>query len=179
MAGGEFGIVELLMKDHKDVMYLFDKCQNTQDLNEKKKLCGTIAEEISKHTFAEEQLLYPLLRNFFNRGADAEKSINEHNQLKNVLLKFCNVEPQDEAFATYLVQSLNMTKQHVQYEEDNVLPVVQERFNNDQQQHLAKFFLKLKQAGPSRPDMPPNVPKELQNSLSEFMQNPQQQVSSL
>jgi hemerythrin superfamily protein len=81
MAGGEFGFVDLIIRDHNEVKQLMQKFQNTQDHNEKKNYSTSLIESLCKHSFAEEQLLYPILKNVLKHQEDSEKSMQEHNQV--------------------------------------------------------------------------------------------------
>lgn len=71
-------IVDILIADHRNFRSLYDKVKTTQDKSEKQRLANEIIGAIAPHSSAEEQVLYPTIRNTAKDPQNADKSLQEH-----------------------------------------------------------------------------------------------------
>lgn len=74
--------VEILTTDHRLFRELFAKVKAAKDKPEKQRLANQIIDAIAPHSVAEEQVLYPTIRNTARDPKAADRSINEHQQVR-------------------------------------------------------------------------------------------------
>jgi hemerythrin superfamily protein len=118
--GGD--VIEELTADHREVDDLFDRIEQVApDASERKRLVDHVTIELVRHLVAEEEHLYPAVRDHVPRGnALADKEIADHARVE-VLLKDLEGRDVDALDFNHLVLKLRTeVKAHAQDEEDNL-----------------------------------------------------------
>ncbi|HZW42239.1 MAG TPA: hemerythrin domain-containing protein [Agromyces sp.] len=114
-------IVDLLKQDHRGVKDLFAKFENTQESS----IADEICEELELHTAAEEQFVYPALREGVSGGdALADKAEHEHAEAKQLIgrIKRTSAAEHLSEVVSELEQAI---EHHVEEEESTVFPKMQ------------------------------------------------------
>lgn len=122
--------VELLKEDHKKVSRLFQKVKATEE-SEHKELFEQIKAELDVHTHIEETIFYPALK----EDGDEElkditlEGIEEHHQAKIFLRELASLADESEKFEPKLKVLMEDIDHHVQEEEGQMFPMVEEQFD--------------------------------------------------
>jgi hemerythrin superfamily protein len=137
--------VELLKEDHKKVDKLFQSVKATPD-GDHKDLFEQIKAELDVHTHIEETIFYPKL---IKDGNDELKDIvlegiEEHRQAKMFLKELAALADESEKFDPKMKVLMEDIGHHVQEEEGQMFPMVQEQFDEFTLQQLGKEMEKEK-----------------------------------
>jgi len=112
---------EVLQAEHREVAALFDRYEKSPDDH----LAHTIFTELTLHTAAEEQALYPELRRLVDGGDDmADEAEAEHGAVKALIARAYDSPPPDLAPLVQAVQ--NDVEAHVRREESEIFPDMRE-----------------------------------------------------
>lgn len=122
--------IELLKEDHDRVDKLFQKVKATEE-GEHAKIFKMIKEELDVHTHIEETIFYPVLI----KDGDEElkaitlEGIEEHRQAKMFLRELASLSDESEKFEPKLKVLMEDIEHHVQEEESEMFPMVEEQFD--------------------------------------------------
>ena len=145
----------LLKKDHRVVSGLIAALEMTPKSGStaRKKLFEQIRNSVMVHAQAEEEILYPAVRNLFVGDASiVDESYREHQTVKDLLNDLLTMDPSTEAFDTKFAQFKNNLEHHVDEEENDMFVTIMQRMSFEQQEalgrriHDRKMHLKRKRA---------------------------------
>jgi hemerythrin superfamily protein len=135
-------VAGILKKDHRVVSGLIVTLQMTPRVNGmvRKTLFDQIHNHVLVHAQAEEEILYPALRNFmFTEGqSKVDEAYREHQQVKDLLNDLSTMDPVSDAFDTKFADFKNKISHHVEEEENEMLPMLLQRMTTDQQEELGR-----------------------------------------
>jgi iron-sulfur cluster repair protein YtfE (RIC family) len=111
-------VIELLKQDHREVEQLFSKFETTQEAAVAEEICS----ELETHTAAEEQFVYPVLREGVTGGDKlADEAEQEHAEAKHIIGRVKRTR--DAEHLGELVTDLKRAiEHHVEEEEGTVFP---------------------------------------------------------
>ena len=122
--------IRLLKDDHDTVDQLFQKVKANED-GDNTGIFEKIKRELDVHAHIEETIFYPRLVEEGNE--DLKKivleGIEEHRQVKMFLRELENLVKDSEKFAPKLKVLMEDVEHHVQEEEGEMFPLVQEQFD--------------------------------------------------
>ena len=121
--------VQLLKNDHREVNALFGKVKATEDDQEKRELFLQIKTELDTHTHIEETIFYPKLKEKEELKDITLEGIEEHHQAKMFLRELSNLVDDSEKFEPKLKVLMEDIIHHVQEEEGEMFPKVEELFS--------------------------------------------------
>lgn len=155
--------ITLLTKDHREAETLFGKieaCTGNDDktLSRKRDLAEEVVTELIRHSIAEEEYLYPAVRDALPDGDQiADREISEHSEAEKTMKKLEGLSPDniefDAAFRTLVTQ----IKAHVSEEEGELFPRLQQVCTPEQLRELGGKLETAKKIAPTRPH--PSSPK--------------------
>lgn len=122
--------VELLKADHKKVNELFGKVKATE-AGEHKELFEQIKNELDIHTHIEETIFYPKLKEEEELEDIVLEGIEEHHQAKMFLRELAGLPEDSEKFEPKLKALMEDITHHVQEEEGEMFPKVEELFDEE------------------------------------------------
>jgi len=96
-------------------------------------------------------LLYPALRKTANNPQQADASLREHQEAKEVLEKIRKVKPNEADFQPLLNQLVRSIRHHVKEEESIVLPQLQEAISPEDLVSMGGHFMTAKKLAPPTP----------------------------
>ncbi|MFP5319249.1 MAG: hemerythrin domain-containing protein [Acidimicrobiia bacterium] len=100
----------------------------------------------------EEQVLYPAIRRELGDGdALADHSIEDHQQVKEVLVRLGRAGADGEETPELLAELMANVREHVREEENKIFPAVRAAANPQALEALAQALNKAKQTAPTRP----------------------------
>lgn len=133
-SGGEGAqdATEILKADHDRVDELFQKVKANEDGNNKD-VFEKIRQELEIHTHVEEHVFYPDL---LKRGDEelqkiVREGLEEHAQVKTLLVEMGSMSGDDEEFKAKLQVMMENVKHHVQEEEGEMFPMVRKQLDEE------------------------------------------------
>ncbi len=137
--------IELLKSDHDKVDLLFQKVEATEE-SEHKALFEKIREELEIHTHIEETIFYPKIKEEPELEDIVLEGIEEHHQAKIFLRELAALAKDSEKFEPKLKVLMEDIKHHVQEEEGEMFPKVEELFDASVLEELGAQMEKEKQS---------------------------------
>lgn len=124
--------IELLKADHEKVAELFEQFKANED-GDNKALFEKINAELETHTHIEETIFYPKLKE--EGDEDLQKivleGIEEHRQVKMFLKELASLSDDSEKFNPKLKVVVEDVEHHVEEEEGEMFPLVEDQFSED------------------------------------------------
>lgn len=153
-------IINLIKNDHKNVQGLFEKFRRLTAPKERYTVGTQIIKQLSIHASAEEEVLYPAIRNFTPDGYRiADHSTNEHQTVKELLYKADNMDVNDPNYVSIMLKAIEDTDHHIKEEEMDILPKFEKSVSPQTLDDLSKQFERAKDTAPTRPHpAAPNKP---------------------
>jgi hemerythrin superfamily protein len=123
MSGSQGSWADSLAAEHDAVLMIFDKMLETDETQttQRKMLLMKLGYALDKHSYAEEHVVYPALREA-NDTADAEELENEHGQVKEFLYRLNHMATDDPACIETVEEFRASVEAHARMEEDQVFP---------------------------------------------------------
>ena len=137
--------IELLKEDHNKVSRLFQKVKATEE-SEHKELFEQIREELEIHTHIEETIFYPKVKEEKELEDLVLEGIEEHHQAKIFLRELASLTEDSEKFEPKLKVLMEDIKHHVQEEEGEMFPKIEEIFDEATLEELGAEMEKEKQS---------------------------------
>ena len=123
LMGGHGNWAESLAQEHEQVLMIFDKMLATDDTQttQRKMLLMKLGYALDKHSYAEEHVVYPALREA-NERADAEELEREHGEVKEFLYRLNHMAADDPSWIDTVSQFRASVAAHAKMEEEQVFP---------------------------------------------------------
>jgi hemerythrin superfamily protein len=154
--------IVLLKNDHKEVRKLFAAFEQAGDnaLASKGKLVDKMIELLTVHTYVENEVMYPRVREMLpDLEDDVLESYEEHHVADVLVAELASMKSDDERFtakATVLIESV---RHHMKEEEDDWFPKVRQGLGRKALQQLGADILKAKEKAPRKPSQPSALKK--------------------
>ena len=160
--------IVMLKEDHKEVRALFREFQKSGTTTARKgKLVEQIIELLTVHTFIENEVMYPRVRDLLpDLEDDVLESYEEHHVADVLVMELLPMTPEDERFeakATVLIESVT---HHIEEEEQEWFPKVRERLTRTQLQEIGAELAEAKARAPRRPEQPSALKKTIDAVVS-------------
>lgn len=143
-------VTQEIKKDHDNVRDLFDRYKAATDLHEKKLIANTLIREMSIHGDAEEVSVY----NDYH-GAGLEDTVRhnkeEHADVKKKIFKAEHAFASSDSYDGVLADAVEAFLAHAVEEETAQFPQLLEMWTPEQNDQIARAFLKAREAVPRRP----------------------------
>ncbi|MEX0167876.1 hemerythrin domain-containing protein [Streptomyces sp. LMG1-1-1.1] len=146
-------VIDELMADHREVEEMFARIQAmTGTGKELRDLIDEITIELVRHSVAEEQYLYPAVREHVQDGGPmADKEIEDHGRVEKMLKQLEKMDTGDAQMSPLLQQLMNEVAAHVQDEESNLFPMLRQACTPQQLDDLGDKIRRAKAMAPTRP----------------------------
>ena len=160
--------IVMLKEDHKEVRALFREFQKSGTTDSRKgKLVEQIIELLTVHTFIENEVMYPRVRDLLpDLEDDVLESYEEHHVADVLVMELLPMTPQDERFeakATVLIENVT---HHIEEEEQEWFPKVREGLTRTQLQEIGAELAEAKARAPRRPEQPSALKKTIDAVVS-------------
>jgi hemerythrin superfamily protein len=117
----------MIRQDHKKVEGLFKKFEQTKGSQAKRRLAENAMAELEVHAALEEEIFYPAVKNEVDDGSSmVQEAIEEHQTVKQLISELKRMEEADEEFESQFSQLMENVQHHVEEEESEMLPKVEE-----------------------------------------------------
>jgi hemerythrin superfamily protein len=138
----EMRIRDLLRMDHTKVNTLFVEVQGSNDPQKIQEYFGQIYKDLSAHSAAEEQVVYPAIRSYYQ---DTQDLYNDQAEMKRMLEQIKSMNPSaTDNFKAQVQQLMQAVQAHVQQEENEMFPKISDNFSHEQEKEMATEFKRVK-----------------------------------
>ncbi|MGW2939377.1 hemerythrin domain-containing protein [Streptomyces sp. NPDC001156] len=155
-------VIEELMADHREVEEIFGRIQSmTGEGQELRDLVDEVTIELVRHSVAEEQYLYPAVREHVEGGDRiADKELRDHSRIEKLLKQLEKTNADDAEMSPLLQQLMEEVAAHVEDEENNLFPMLRQACSSEMLGDLGEKVRRAKTIAPTRPhpaapDTPP------------------------
>jgi hemerythrin-like domain-containing protein len=154
--------IVLLKKDHQEVRKLFRDFQKAGEeaTATKSRLADQIIEALTVHTYIENEVMYPRVRELLPEVEDdVLESYEEHHVADVLVMELAGMTPDDERFVPKMTVLIENVKHHMEEEEQDWFPKVREGLGRKQLQQLGDEMVEKKKKAPRRPTAPSALKK--------------------
>src|SRR5689334_19229240 len=121
--------IVLLKNDHKEIRRLFRDFEQAGDdaLKTKGRLVDRIIELLTVHTYIENEVMYPRVRELVpDLEDDVLESYEEHHVADVLVMELAAMKPDDERFTAKTTVLIENVRHHIEEEEKEWFPDVRE-----------------------------------------------------
>jgi len=154
--------IVILRNDHKAIKRLFKQFQGAgEDATEKKgEIVQRIIEELTVHTYLENECMYPEVRRLLpDLEDDVLESYEEHHVADVLTAELAVMKPDDERFDAKTTVLVETVTHHIDEEEQDWFPKVREGLGRKQLQELGARMNELREKAPRSPAQPSALKK--------------------
>ena len=154
--------IVLLKNDHKEIRRLFREFDKAGDdaTATKGRLAKKIIEELTVHTYIENEVMYPEVRKLLpDLEDDILESYEEHHVADVLVMELHMMDADAERFDAKMTVLMENVKHHMEEEEDDWFPKVRQGLGRKQLQELGAAMEKAKKKAPRSPMAPSALKK--------------------
>lgn len=151
---------ELLHRDHETVDKALEQIRSGNTGSKTRgEVTAEVVRDLSVHAAIEEQILYPVVREFMpDREADVLEDLEEHHVVKVLAKELADMSTDDPRFVPKVTVLSEIVAKHVEEEESDLFPALVDRFTADELGELGESLEQAKSLAPTRPH--PHGPDE-------------------
>ena len=156
--------IVLLKKDHKEILKTFRDFENAGEnaLKTKGKLVDKIIELLTVHTYIENEVMYPRVRELLpDLEDDIDESYEEHHVADLLVVELANMKPGDDRFDAKTTVLIENVRHHIEEEEQEWFPQVRAGLGRKQLQEIGQELLEAKKKAPKKPSHPSALKKTI------------------
>jgi hemerythrin superfamily protein len=135
----DMDIQDVIRMDHRKVDKLIAEIQNSEDANKIQEFFGQLYTDLSVHSEAEEQVVYPAVRPFYGE-TDTRELYEEQAKLKVVLDSMKSLAPTSSEFKHKLDEVKQMVGDHTRQEESTMFATISNNFSSNDTEQMATQF---------------------------------------
>ena len=154
--------IVILKDDHKQIRKVFKDFQSTEDTAtaRKGKLVDTMIELLTQHTYIENEVMYPRVRELLpDLEDDVLESYEEHHVADVLVMELAGMKPTDERFTAKTMVLIESVTHHMDEEEQEWFPQVREGLGRKALQEIGQELIEAKKKAPTRPSQPSALKK--------------------
>ena len=156
--------IVLLKNDHKQVRKPFrdfEKAGDNADAT-KGEIVDKIIELLTVHTYIENEVMYPRVRELMPEVEDdILESYEEHHVADVLVMELYAMKPTDERFTAKTTVLIENVDHHIDEEEKDWFPKVREGLGRKVLQELGADMLEAKKKAPTKPSQPSALKKTI------------------
>ena len=161
--------IVLLKADHKEIRKLFTDFENAGENAHKTKgkIVHRIIELLTVHTYLENEIMYPRVRELLPAlEEDILESYEEHHVADVLVMELYGMQPEHERFDAKTTVLIENVRHHIEEEEDEWFPKVREGLGRKQLQEIGEEMLEAKKTAPREPSQPGALKKTIDAIIS-------------
>jgi hemerythrin-like domain-containing protein len=154
--------IVLLKEDHKEVRKVFRDFESAgEDATERKgKLVEKMIELLTQHTYIENEVMYPRVRELLpDLEDDVLESYEEHHVADVLVMELAAMKPTDERFDAKTTVLIENVRHHMDEEEEDWFPKVRDGLGRNALQEIGEELLAAKKKAPTKPSQPSALKK--------------------
>jgi hemerythrin-like domain-containing protein len=156
--------IVLLKNDHKEIRKVFRDFQKAgENANATKgRLVKKMIELLTVHTYIENEVMYPRVRELMPEVEDdVLESYEEHHVADVLVMELSMMKPSDERFTAKTTVLIENVDHHIDEEEKEWFPKVREGLSRKVMQELGADMLEAKKRAPKKPSQPSALKKTI------------------
>ena len=157
--------IVLLKDEHKEIRKAFRAFNNAGEEAEARKgeLVDRIIELLTIHTYIENEVMYPRVRDLLpDLEDDVLESYEEHHVADVLVMELATLDPSDERFDAKTNVLIENVEHHMEEEEQEWFPKVRAGLGRKQLQELGAEMIETRTRAPRRPSQPGALKKVIQ-----------------
>lgn len=160
--------IVLLKQDHQEVRKQFRAFRKQgQTPVQKQGVVDTILELLTVHTYIENEVMYPRVRELLpDLEDDVLESYEEHHVADVLCLELSTMDATDERFDAKTTVLIENVEHHMDEEEQDWFPQVREGLGRKALQELGEELLAARERAPRRPEQPSAMKKAVDAVVS-------------
>lgn len=154
--------IVLLKEDHKEMRRLFREYEKAGEGAEatKERVAKKIIEELTVHTYIENEVMYPETRQLLpDLEDDVLESYEEHHVADVLVSELSMMKPSDERFDAKMTVLMENVKHHMEEEEGEWFPKVREGLGRKKLLEIGERMVTMKKTAPRNPAQPSALKK--------------------
>lgn len=133
----ELEIQDIIHLDHNKVNKLFKQIERTDDSTKIQEYFGQLYKDLSVHAEAEEQVVYPAVRPFYQ---DTQELYDEQAEMKVMLESLRSSNPASAEFKSEIQRLKQAVTDHVHQEERELFAAIRQNLSEEQREGLTSQF---------------------------------------
>jgi len=161
--------IVLLKNDHKEILRTFRDFEKAGDKAFKAKgdLVDKMIELLTVHTYVENEVMYPRVRELVpDVEDDVLESYEEHHVADVLVAELAAMKPEDERFTAKTTVLIESVRHHIEEEENEWFPQVREALGRKVLQQLGAEMETARARAPRRPSQPSALKKTIDAVIS-------------
>lgn len=153
-----------LKNDHQEIRKVFRQFQQAGDNANVRKgeLVDRIIELLTVHTYIENEVMYPRVRELLPElEDDVLESYEEHHVADVLVVELAALKPGDERFDAKTTVLIENVTHHMDEEEQDWFPKVREGLGRKALQEIGEEMLAARAKAPTRPSQPSALKKTI------------------
>jgi hemerythrin-like domain-containing protein len=161
--------IVLLKNDHKEIRAAFNEFERAGDraTTTKGRVVDRIIELLTVHTYIENEVMYPRVRELLpDLEDDVLESYEEHHVADLLVVELAAMKPEDERFDAKTTVLIENVRHHIEEEEQEWFPRVREGLGRKVLQDIGAEMMRAKDVAPRRPSQPSALKKAVDAVIS-------------
>ena len=161
--------IVLLKNDHKAILKTFKDFEKAGDkaFKEKGKLVDRMIELLTVHTYLENEVMYPRVRELLPElEDDVLESYEEHHVADVLVVELAALKPEAERFTAKTTVLIENVRHHIEEEEQEWFPQVREGLSRKVLQEIGAEMEAARKKAPKRPSQPSALKKTVDAVIS-------------
>jgi len=149
--------IVLLKDEHKEIRKAFRAFRDAGERATARQgeLVDRIIELLTIHTYIENEVMYPGVRNLLpDLENEVLESYEEHHVADVLVMELATMKPEDERFHAKTTVLIENVEHHMEEEEQEWFPKVRAGLGRKQLQELGEEMLQRRENAPRRPSQP-------------------------
>jgi hemerythrin-like domain-containing protein len=154
--------IVLLKDDHKQIRQAFKDFEKAgpNATVTKGRLVDRIIELLTVHTYLENEVMYPRVRELLPEVEDdVLESYEEHHVADLLVVELAAMKPDDERFTAKTTVLIENVRHHIEEEEQEWFPQVREGLSRKTLQEIGAEMVEKRKKAPTRPSQPSALKK--------------------
>jgi len=161
--------IVLLKNEHKEMRRVFDDFEKAGDsaYATKERLVTKMIELLTVHTYIENEVMYPRVRELLPElEDDVLESYEEHHVADVLAMELSAMKPTHERFTAKTTVLIENVRHHMAEEEQQWFPQVRAGLSRKVLQEIGAQMLEIRKRAPRRPSQPSALKKTLDAVVS-------------
>jgi hemerythrin-like domain-containing protein len=161
--------IVVLKNDHKEILRTFRDFERAGENAKKTKgrLVDKIIELLTVHTYLENEVMYPRVRELLPElEDDVLESYEEHHVADVLVMELAAMDPDDERFTAKTTVLIENVRHHIEEEEQEWFPQVREGLGRKTLQEIGAEMESKRANAPRRPSQPSALKKTIDAVIS-------------
>jgi hemerythrin-like domain-containing protein len=146
--------IVLLKDEHQEIRRAFRAFEKAGDRAyvRKGQLVDRIIALLTRHTYIENEVMYPRIRELLpDLEDDVLESYEEHHVADVLVMELASMKPTDERFAAKTTVLIENVEHHMEEEEQEWFPQVRAGLGRKQLQEIGAELIRVRAKAPTRP----------------------------